>query len=317
MNPNPARFLEYRPWHGSKNPWWFGALAVARESLQGLLKRKIFWLIYLAGLLAFLFYFFGQYIFFWLADLQSEEMVRVGGFGRANPNDMLQFLRNALKMDGSPDTFRNFFALESRALLILLILAGVSLLGEDLLQGSLSFFASRRKGLTNYLLGKFFAASVMVHLLLTLPALVLFLEICILDSWGYLWNNMRLLFGIFGYALLVNLGLVLPMFVSAALFRGTLNLILFWSGMFFLVPALVLVLVERLKFGISWRILDYWHCLERLGEKSLGAHSPIAPPGVDISINPWLSALAVSVVCITSLAILYRLYFHGSFANEG
>lgn len=108
--------------------------------------------------------FFWPVSFFWVADQQPDGLVRVGGFGRANQNDMMQFLRSVLKMDGSPETFRNFINLQSRGIIVLLVLAGASLLGEDLNQGSLIFYQSKSGGMRNYISGKFLAASFLVHL---------------------------------------------------------------------------------------------------------------------------------------------------------
>lgn len=317
LNESVKRFnLEYRPWVGAKNPWWYGSFAIARESLLVLGKRKLFWGLYSLAMIAFLFYFFGQYLFFWLAELQSEEMVKIGGFGRANPGDLLQFLRNALKMDGSPETFRNFIAIESRTLILVLIFAGVNLVGDDLTQGTMPFYSSRPKGIIKYLLGKFLAASFLVFLLIPLPSILLFIEICLLDSWDYLFGSFRTLVGILGYSLLINLGLVLPFLVSAALLRGTINIILFWSGVFFLLPALVLVMVETLKFDIAFRMFDYWYCLERLGEKCLGAQPVLVQAGNDKTLSPWLAALMLAGTVSFSLVILKKIYLTGERAFE-
>ncbi|MFN6054064.1 MAG: hypothetical protein ACK47R_24810, partial [Planctomycetia bacterium] len=101
-------------------------------------------------------------------------------------------------------------------MILVLIFAGVNLVGDDLTQCTMPFYSSRPKGIIKYLLGKFLAASFLVFLLIPLPSILLFIEICLLDSWDYLFGSFRTLVGILGYSLLINLGLVLPFLVSAA-----------------------------------------------------------------------------------------------------
>lgn len=310
--PSINSFLEYRPWRGVKNQAWMAALAIARESLKLIFVRKVFWVVFSLGLLNFLLYFFGQYLFFWVADQQPDGLVRVGGFGRANQNDMMQFLRSVLKMDGSPETFRNFINLQSRGIIVLLVLAGVSLLGEDLNQGSLIFYQSKSLGMRNYIFGKFLAASLLVHLFATIPALLLFLEICFVDTWGYLFNHPRILFGIIGYGVVINLGLVSLLFATVVFFRTTIGLIMCWAGVFFLLPSLCVIMIERLRLNSALRVLDFWYCVERLGEKCLGASPSISPGQVDISLNPWLAASSLVFVAGLSLVFTIRIYFKKS-----
>lgn len=302
-------FLEYRPWRGSRNPRWVGSLAIARESIKLIFVRKVFWVVFSLGVLNFLLYFFGQYLFFWVADQQTNAMVRVGGFGRANQNDMMQFLRGVLKMDGSAETFRNFINLQSRGIIVLLVLAGASLLGEDLNQGSLIFYQSKSGGMKNYILGKFLAASLLVHLFTTIPSFFLFLEICFIDTWSYLFQNPRLFFGIIGYGLVINFGLVSLLFATVGIFRTTIGLIMCWAGIFFLIPSLCVIMIDRLKLNPAFRVLDYWYCVERLGEKCLGASPSGIQGSQDIPLNPWLAALSLVTICALSFAFTFKIYF--------
>ncbi|MSR30131.1 MAG: hypothetical protein EXR99_01375 [Gemmataceae bacterium] len=303
--------LEYRPWKGQRVASWMPIFSIAREAVYQLFRRKVFWLIYALGLLVFFLYFFGQYLFFWVADQQAEPVVRVGGFGRANPNDMLQFLRGILKMDGSAETFRNFFSFQARALVILLAFAGTTILGEDLIHGTLLFFQSKPRGLRNYLVGKFLAASLVVHLLTTLPALLLFFEICFLESWSRLWTQQRVFWGILGYGVLLNAGLVPLLFASAASVRKTVPMILLWAGLFLLIPSLCMILVEGLGLSPAWRMLDVWGCLECLGERCLGAPTSIPGQRPDLQIKPILAGLSLSLLSVFCLAITRSIYLRG------
>jgi len=302
-------FLEYRPWRGLRNPVWMGAFAITRESLKLIFTRKVFWVVFSLAVLNFLLYFFGQYLFFWVADQQPDGLVRVGGFGRANQNDMMQFLRSVLKMDGSPETFRNFINLQSRGIIVLLVLAGASLLGEDLNQGSLIFYQAKSGGMRNYIVGKFLAASFLVHLFATVPALFLFLEICFIDTWTYLLYHPRLLFGIIGYGFVINIGLVSLLFATVGFFRSTIGLIMCWAGVFFLLPSLCAIMIDRLRLNPAFRVLDFWYCVERLGEKCLGASPTLLPGQTDHSLNPWLAVASLGFVFFISSFLTIRIYF--------
>src|SRR5947209_19735272 len=57
--------LHYRPWRGDfRGPVW-GVWPIARTALGMLLRRKLFWYLYAAGLLIFLMFFFGTFLLDW------------------------------------------------------------------------------------------------------------------------------------------------------------------------------------------------------------------------------------------------------------
>ena len=62
---SPTALLRYRPWRGRfRAPAW-GLWPIARVSLRLLFRRRLFWLLYAAGLLIFLMFFFGQFLLDW------------------------------------------------------------------------------------------------------------------------------------------------------------------------------------------------------------------------------------------------------------
>src|SRR5260370_34586809 len=57
--------LHYRPWRGEfRGPAW-AVWPIARTALGTLLRRKLFWCLYAAGLLVFLMFFFGTFLLDW------------------------------------------------------------------------------------------------------------------------------------------------------------------------------------------------------------------------------------------------------------
>ena len=70
--------------------------------------------------------------------------------------------------------------------MIVLALAGSILVGNDLRFGSLPFYLSKPLSRRHYLLGKAVAVGVFINLMTTLPALMLFIQYGLLDSWRLL-----------------------------------------------------------------------------------------------------------------------------------
>src|SRR5581483_5520086 len=99
--------LHYRAWRRAFRPMAHGVWPIARTALRQIFARKLFWGLYGLGLMTFLLFFFGQYLLAWAETQIRETDVRVGGLGRANPRDLVHFLRDFLKLNGSGDTFRN------------------------------------------------------------------------------------------------------------------------------------------------------------------------------------------------------------------
>jgi hypothetical protein len=187
--------LHYRRWRGKLRDPGGGALPalgavlqavptawpITRTSLGVIFRRKLFWALYGLGMMVFLLFFFGQYLMAWAQTQVGEASVRVGGMGRANPRVLIELFRNILKLDGSGETYRNFFWCEGYMVMIVLALAGAVLIGNDLRFGSLPFYLSKPISRWHYLLGKALAVATFVNLMTTLPALVLFVQFGLLE----------------------------------------------------------------------------------------------------------------------------------------
>jgi hypothetical protein len=154
---------------------------IARTSLELIFRRKLFWGLYALAMLVFLLFFFGQYLMAWAVTQMGQSEVRVGGLGMAKPHELVDHLRRVLRMDGSAETYRNFFSFESHMVMIVLALAGSVLIGNDLRFGSLPFYLSKPLSRRHYLLGKAMAVAVFINLLTTLPALLLFVQFGFLE----------------------------------------------------------------------------------------------------------------------------------------
>jgi hypothetical protein len=270
-----------------------------------MLRRKLFWGLYALGLMIFAMFFFGQYLLAWaLGQVDSE--VEVGGLGRANPRALIDMIRSILRIDGSGESYRTFFVYQIFIVTIVLALAGAVIIGNDLRFGSLPFYLSKPLSRRHYLLGKGLAVAVFINLMTTLPALALYAQYGMLDSWDYFLSHGYLFFGILGYGLILTVSLTLLLLATASWLRRTVPLIMAWTTLFFFCRLLATALVDGLHFSPRWRLIDLWNDAAILGTALLRVH-----PRVLRGLHPaWQEAAlvlgGVSLVCLTYLILRIR-----------
>jgi hypothetical protein len=294
--------LHYRPWRGDFRPPAASVWPIARVALVSIFQKKMFWIIYVLGLLIFLMYFFGQYLLSWALTQTGESDVQLGGWGRMNPVHLVQLVRGILKLDGGPLTYHNFFAYQGHIVMIVLALAGSILIGNDMRFGSLPFYLSKPLSRWHYLLGKGFAVAVFINLLTTIPALVLFLEWGVLESWDYFNKHFNLLLGILGYGMVLTVTLTMLLLATATWLRRTVPLIMTWTTLFFFSRRLSEALVDGLHFSPQWRLIDLWNNTSLIGAVCLN------PDGSELRLRfqpPWYEAAlvlgGVSLLCLIYL----------------
>jgi ABC-type transport system involved in multi-copper enzyme maturation permease subunit len=300
----PPALLHYRPWRGTFRPPAASTWPVARIALAMILRRRLFWVVYGLGLLVFLIFFFGQYLLAWAESQAGEADVRVGGLGRANPQELVRLFRAVLKLNGSGEMFRNFFNYQGHMVVIVLALAGSILIGNDLRFGSLPYYLSKPLSRRHYLLGKGLAVAVFINLMTTLPALVLYVQYGLLDSWDYFTDRADLLLGILGYGAVLTVSLSLVLLATATWLRRTVPLIMAWMTLFFFCRLLGGALVEGLRLNPRWRLIDLWNDAYLVGSACLRLERPPA-------FQPaWPEAAgvlaAVSALCLAYLVFRIR-----------
>src|SRR5262249_5552810 len=232
-------------------------------------RRKIFWILYALGLLIFFMFFFGQYLLAWAESQTAEQTVRIG-LVRADPNRMIELLREVMHLNGSGYTYRNFFWYQGYMVMIVLALAGSIVVGNDFQFGSLPFYLSKPLGRFHYVAGKCLAIAVFVNLMTTLPALVLFVQYGFLDSWTYFVDSWRLFAGILGYGLVLTIALSLTLVATATWLRRTVPMIMTWATFFFFFRFLAGFLVDGFHYDARWRLIDLWNNASLVGSYLLG-----------------------------------------------
>jgi ABC-type transport system involved in multi-copper enzyme maturation permease subunit len=262
-------------------------------------RRRLFWGLYILGMLIFLLFFFGQYLLAWAQTQAGEDNVRVGSFARANPADLVRLMRDILKLNGSADTYRNFMGYQGHIVMIVLALAGAILIGNDIRFGTLPFYLSKPMSRWHYLLGKGLAVAVFINLMTTLPAEALFIQYGLLDSWEYFFDNARLFFGILGYGAIQTVTLCTILLASATWLRKTVPLIMTWTTLFFFCRLLANALVDGLHFDPRWRLIDLWNDISLVGNACLAFQEQAAnQPSRTLAA---LVLLGVNATCLTYL----------------
>lgn len=322
------RLLHYRAWRGQFNRPLWSIWPIARVALAMLLRRKLFWTLYAAGLLFFLMFFFGTYLLDWTKtqipqssfnlELGKDRKVSIG------PEQVMTVVSGAMEsLNGSQRTFLLFFNIQGPIVVIVLALVGAVLVGNDFTYNSMPFYMAKPVSRWHYILGKFLAVGVVVNMLTTLPAVILWFQKGF-DDWDYFANpdhfnnkvnllaqaqripqgpaGLPLLLGILGYGLVLTGVLSIMLVAMASWMRRTLPLVMSWSALFLFFRLVSELLVDQLHWHEAWRVLDLWNNLRLVGASCL----QIDPLRVDPQPQPpvALAALVLGVVCLVCLNYL-------------
>jgi len=296
------QLLHYRAWQGELAAPGWAPWPIARVALSMMFRRKLFWVLYGFALLTFLLFFFGQYLFAWAEAQAGEQSISIMGV-RRSPQDFLVLLRDILRLNGKPETYRNFFWWQGYMVMIVLALAGSLMIGNDFQFGSLPFYLSKPLSPWHYVIGKCLAVAVFINLMTTLPALVLYFQYRTLYSWGSLGDEASLFFGIVGYGLVLTIVLSVMLVATASWVRKTVPLIMVWTTLFFFMRQLGNSLVEGLGYDVRWRLIDLWNDTYLIGNWMLGSTIPTPQP------QPYEAAIvlgAVSLICLSYLNLRIR-----------
>ena len=305
-----ASLLHYRGWQGQFHGPWFGVWPIARIALSILLRRRLFWVLYACSLFLFLMFFMGNFLLYWI---QSQ----AGNLPAGRMTDgLLQVVKQGLSiLNGSRDTFSYFFSYQGTMVVVTLALAGSVMVGNDFTQRSLAFYLSKPIRRWHYWLGKCLAVGVVVNLLTTLPALLLFVQHG-LDDYNYFTNpnffreagvaaslaSWPLLLGILAYGLILTsfLSIFLVSVVTAV--QRTVPLVMVWVSLFLFLQEVAKLLVDVIKWNAAWRLLDLWNDLSLLGRACLGyQHSDLT----HTFPQPSFLEASLTLAGVTTLCLIY------------
>ncbi len=308
--------LHYRPWSGTSHAAVWSVWPIARVALGLLLRRRLFWFLYACALLIFLMFFFGSLFFDWAQGQLDGGPVQFGKL-KVDSGKVMDIVRTQLRvLSGARETYATFFGLQGPMTVVVLCLSGAVLVGNDFAQRGVPFFLAKPIRPWHYLAGKFLAIAVVINLISTVPALVLYMQQVsndanyLLDPDFFRSNNGKgpagwpLLLGIFAYGGLLTLVLGIILLTTAAYVQRTMPLILVWASMFLFLRTLSHALVDGLRYDVHWRLLDLWNSLGLLGMACLGFEHEEATPKPQPSYAA--AAIVLGGVCVLCLILLRR-----------
>ena len=285
-----------------------------------LLCRRLFWVLYGFALLLFLMFFFGSFLLDWASTQVAAAPVQIGRL-KIDPQRAGDALRRGLRvLNGSQDTFAYFFGYQGPMVLIILALAGSLLVGNDFNFRSLGFYLAKPIQPRHWIAGKCLAVGVVVHLLTTLPALVLFAQHGMSD-FDYVLDvdyfaaagtgrgpaSWLLALGIVGYGMVLATALSIMLVAAASWLRRTMPLIVAWVSLFLFLRILANLLVDGLKYDGRWRLLDCWNNLGVVGQACLGfAQEHLEPKPQPTYLEAGLTLLGVCIACLILLKMRTR-----------
>src|SRR5438445_8354624 len=273
-----VNLLHYREWHGRLRGPWASVWPITRVALGALLRRRLFWVMYAVTLLLFLMFFFGTFLLNWL-ETQLTGPIRFGNFN-LDSDRVMRSVRNLLEvLQGNHHTFAFFFVYQGGAVMVVLAFTGAILVGDDITHRSLPFYLAKPLSRWHYIAGKSLAVAIIVNLLVTLPALILFAQHG-LDDLTYFTDpdyftaqgrtgpsGYELLLAILGFGLVQSMCLAIVLVATATWARRTMPLIMVWTTLFMFIRLLSAILVDTLKYDEHWRLIDLWNdvCLVGFG----------------------------------------------------
>lgn len=293
--------LRYRPYRGRFNGPAGAVWAIARTGLRTILRRKLFWAIFAGGMLIFAFFFFGQYLLRYLATQLGENSITLSPTARIriDPAQLIDQLQKSLKMNGTGETYRNAIWYEASMVMIVLALSGAVLVGNDFRFGSLPFYLSKPIQRWHYILGKCLTVAVLINVMTTLPALILWFEYGMLDTdWTYLRTTGNLVIGIFAYGAVLTVFLSLMLVATAAWLRKTVPMIMVWTAIFVFARGIREMFEKLVPEVPQWRLVDLWYDAYLVGNWCLGLPKEVGQPTTQ---EAALVLLAVSLACLIYL----------------
>ncbi|HVX14971.1 MAG TPA: hypothetical protein VHC22_27520 [Pirellulales bacterium] len=285
----PIDIARYHGWHGMRGGPWRGVAAMVRVGLLQVFRRKSYWVVVAIGAV--------QFLLLWgviWAVTQAKEL----------PSEMRDGLLetfgfSATPRDGKENGYSMFIERQSVVVMILLAFTGSLLVGSDFRNGSLAFYLSRSIDRRHYILGKLLTVGVLISLLTTIPALLLFVEYGMFtasfDYWATHWRiPLALLF--YGGVLSVVLSILLV--TLSAYLQRMAPIAITWASLFIL-PR---VLREQMRGqSIYWGLIDPWRDMHFVGRLAFDQFRNDR----ERQFAYWAAGL-LAVACVVSLVALLR-----------
>ncbi|HEY4312673.1 MAG TPA: hypothetical protein VGN12_24700 [Pirellulales bacterium] len=280
----------YYGWEGELHSPWWATLAIVRVALLQVFRRKSYWLVIGLGVFQFLMYWIIIYVLTQArlpADAQRDMYEWFGFTPKAEAGEEIGYIR--------------FMQQQSVVVMILLAFSGSLLVGTDFRNRSLPFYLSRRVDRRHYIVGKLLAISVIISLLTTLPALLLFIEFGMFTpSTGYWAEHWDVVPSVLAYGLAFCVVLSIPLVTISAYLQRMAPIAITWSTIFVMLGRLGSYLRDATD-NDDWKLIDPWLDIRLLGKLCFGTFSD------DYEYWRALKATALlATICVICLVALTR-----------
>ena len=282
----------YHPWHGELvSPWWACA-AMVRVGLIQVFRRKLYWIVFGLGLMNFL---FTAGLIYAVNQLPLPQQARDGileARGFSDDSDK-----------GQETGYTKFMEQQGLVVMLLLAFSGSLLVGSDFRQQALPFYLSRRIDRRHYIAGKILATSVLVLMVTTAPALVLFIEFGMFTSSTAYWvDHWTVLPAIAAYGLLLSVVLSLVLVTLSAYLQRMAPIAVLWCSLL-LLPNRISVMIEDTTGQGLWRLIDPWFDLHQVAMLLFG----VKMKDIDLNTPYWALAILTAICAVSLLALVRRV----------
>ncbi|HEV3342291.1 MAG TPA: hypothetical protein VG125_18120 [Pirellulales bacterium] len=287
----PIDVARYHAWQGTPGSAWRGVWAMVRMGLVQVFRRKSYWVVLVLGLFQFLAFWAVIWAVTQLKDLPTEAReAMLEGFGfSASPRP------------GKENGYTMFVERQSVVVMILLTFTGSLLVGGDFRAGALGFYLSRSIDRRHYIVGKLLTVGLLVTLLTTLPALLLFVEYGMFTSSFDYWRaQWQIPLAVIFYGAVLSVVLSILLVTISSYLQRMAPIAITWASLFVLLRAVRGLMKER---SIYWGLIDPWRDMHFVGRLAFDQFRN----DDERRFAYWAAGLLTAVCAIALLALVRRV----------
>jgi ABC-2 type transport system permease protein len=287
----PIDIARYHGWQGTRGGPWRGVLAMVRVGLLQVFRRKSYWVVLGLGLL--------QFLAFWAVIWAVTQLKDLPGEARDGLLEGFGF--SAVPRAGKENGYTMFIERQSVVVMILLSFTGSLLVGGDFRNGTLPFYLSRPVDRRHYILGKLLTVGVLVSLLTTLPALLLFAEYGMFtSSFDYWRDHWRIPVAVLFYGGVLAVVLSVWLVTLSAYLQRMAPIAITWASLFVL-PRMLRG--QMPQSSIYWKLIDPWRDMHFVGRLAFDQFRN----DDERDFAYWAAGLLALVSAIALAALVHRV----------
>jgi ABC-2 type transport system permease protein len=287
----PIDIARYHAWQGPHGSTWRGVVALVRTGLIQVFRRRSYWIVLAIGLVQFLAFWAVIWAVTQLKDLPNQARdAMLEGFGFS-----------ATPRPGRENGYSMFIERQSVVVMILLTFTGSLLVGSDFRSGVLGFYLSRSIDRRHYVAGKLLTVGLLVSLLTTLPALLLFIEYGMFtSSFDYWLTQWQIPLGVLFYGAVLSVVLSILLVTISSYLQRMAPIAITWASLFVLLRAMRGLMREK---SIYWGLIDPWRDMHFVGRLAFDRFRN----DEERQFAYWAAGLLTAVCAISLVALIRRV----------